>query len=114
MNSSREESQTLLIFIFLDVRVLSSTMTKTISVSLTKFDEGIFLGYSLSGKAYNIYNKRTLITEESMHVFFDETNPYKEDIVVCDDDDDILEVLMEDIVKNDKVDQSEHKEKNIQ
>src|SRR4051812_823419 len=52
-----------------------------------KSDEGIFLGYSLSSKAYRIYNKRTLTIEESMHVSFDETNTSKEEEVVCDDDD---------------------------
>lgn len=49
-----------------------------------------------------------------MYVSFDESNPSKEDIVVCDDDDDILKVPMEDITKNDKVDQTEHKEENTQ
>lgn len=43
-----------------------------------------------------------------MHVSSDESNPSKEDIVVCDDDD-ILELPMEDISKNDKVDQMEFK-----
>ena len=35
-------------------------------------DEGTFLGYSLTSKAYKIYNKRTLTIEESIHVAFDE------------------------------------------
>ena len=39
-----------------------------------KSDEGIFLGYSTSSKAYRIFNKRTLVVEESMHVVFDESN----------------------------------------
>ena len=39
-----------------------------------KSDEGIFLGYSLQSKAYRIYNKRTIIIEESIHVSFDESN----------------------------------------
>jgi len=39
-----------------------------------KSDEGIFLGYSLHNKAFKIYNKRTMIIEESIHVAFDETN----------------------------------------
>ena len=39
-----------------------------------KSDEGIFLGYSLHSKAFRIYNKRTMIIEESIHVAFDETN----------------------------------------
>ena len=36
----------------------------------SKADEGIFLGYSTSSKAYSVFNKRTLVVEESMHVFF--------------------------------------------
>jgi len=42
-----------------------------------KSDEGIFLGYSLSSKAFRIYNKRTMIIEESIHVTFDETDPIR-------------------------------------
>ncbi|XP_052291943.1 uncharacterized protein LOC127900768, partial [Citrus sinensis] len=36
----------------------------------SKSDVGIFLGYSNSSKAYRVYNKRTLVVEESMHVSF--------------------------------------------
>ena len=36
-------------------------------------DEGIFLGYSQTSKAYRIYNKRTKTIEESVHVKFDES-----------------------------------------
>ena len=39
-----------------------------------KSDEGIFLGYSTSSKAYRVFNKRTLVVEESIHVIFDESN----------------------------------------
>jgi len=39
-----------------------------------KSDEGIFLGYSLNSEAFRIYNKRTMIIEESIHVAFDEIN----------------------------------------
>ena len=39
-----------------------------------KSDEGIFLGYSLQSKTFRIYNKRTMIIEESIHVSFDESN----------------------------------------
>ena len=35
-------------------------------------DEGIFIGYSTSSKAYRVYSKRTKIVEESIHVVFDE------------------------------------------
>ena len=40
-----------------------------------KSDEGLFLGYSNRSKAYRVFNKRTCIVEESVHVVFVETNP---------------------------------------
>jgi hypothetical protein len=40
----------------------------------SKSDVGIFLGYSPTSKAYRVFNKRTLVVEESMHITFDETN----------------------------------------
>ncbi|KAH9669581.1 Integrase catalytic domain-containing protein [Citrus sinensis] len=47
--------------------------------NIGKFDPksnvGIFLGYSNSSKVYRVYNKNTLVVEESMHVIFDESNP---------------------------------------
>ena len=46
--------------------------------SLCKFDlksdEAVFLGYSSSIKAYRVYNKRTLVVEESILVNFNENN----------------------------------------
>ena len=39
-----------------------------------KSDEAIFLGYSSSSKAFRVFNKRSLVVEESIHVVFDETN----------------------------------------
>ncbi|KAF7130123.1 hypothetical protein RHSIM_Rhsim10G0192500 [Rhododendron simsii] len=52
----------------------------------SKSDEGIFIGYSLTSKAYRIYNKRTNLVEESIHVSFDESNPCAtKDVVVNDD-----------------------------
>ncbi|GAV56533.1 hypothetical protein CFOL_v3_00075 [Cephalotus follicularis] len=46
-----------------------------------KSDERIFLGYSLNSKTYRVFNKRTLIIEESIHVLFEESNsaPRKRD-----------------------------------
>ena len=40
----------------------------------TKVDEGIFLGYSTSSKAYTVYNYRTLRVKESINIKFNETN----------------------------------------
>ena len=58
--------------------------------NLSKFDPksnvGNFLGYSNTSKTYRVYNKRTLVMEESMHVIFDESNPSSIEKVVDDDD----------------------------
>ena len=47
--------------------------------NLGKFDaksnESIFLGYSLTSKAFRMFNKRTLVVEESIHVIYDKSNP---------------------------------------
>jgi len=56
-----------------------------------KSDEGIFLGYSLNGKAFRMYNKRTVIIEEFIHVAFDETNPIRPRKETLDDITDSLE-----------------------
>ena len=41
-----------------------------------KFDEGIFLGYSFTSKAYKVHNHKTLVIKESIHVVFDKSNSF--------------------------------------
>ena len=43
-----------------------------------KLDVGIFLGHSTSSKAFRVFNKRTMVVEESIHVifFFYESNNF--------------------------------------
>ncbi|GMI76746.1 hypothetical protein HRI_001343900 [Hibiscus trionum] len=50
-----------------------------------KSDEAIFLGYSSNSKAYRVFNKRTLVVEESIHVVFDDNLLSRKES--CDDDD---------------------------
>ncbi len=50
-----------------------------------KSDEGIFLGYSSVSKAFRVFNKRTLVIEESIHVVFNEVSNFKKN----DFDDDL-------------------------
>ena len=55
-----------------------------------KSDEGIFLGYSTSSKAYRVFNKRTLFVEEKTHIVFDESrsqnnHPIKKDENIFED-----------------------------
>jgi len=38
----------------------------------SKSEKAIFLGYSTTSKAYRVFNLRTRILEESMHIKFDE------------------------------------------
>ncbi|GJU20639.1 ribonuclease H-like domain-containing protein [Tanacetum coccineum] len=40
-----------------------------------KADEGFFVGYSTNSKAYRIFNSRTRIVEENLHVKFSEETP---------------------------------------
>ena len=65
--------------------------------NLEKFDskanKGIFLGYSTSSKAYRIFNKRTLVVEESMHVVFDETNSFDTRNDICSVENNVGELL---------------------
>ena len=43
----------------------------------TKSNEGIFLSYSSISKVFRIFNKRTLVIEESIHVVFNEVSELK-------------------------------------
>ncbi|KAJ9561429.1 hypothetical protein OSB04_006589 [Centaurea solstitialis] len=41
-----------------------------------KADDGFLVGYSTISKAYHVFNKRRQTIEETIHVQFDETNPF--------------------------------------
>nr|GEW02833.1 ribonuclease H-like domain-containing protein [Tanacetum cinerariifolium] len=40
-----------------------------------KADEGFFIGYSLNSKAFRVFNSRTRILEENLHIRFSESTP---------------------------------------
>nr|GFB06470.1 ribonuclease H-like domain-containing protein [Tanacetum cinerariifolium] len=40
-----------------------------------KADEGFFIGYSLNSKAFRVFNSRTWIVEENLHIRFSENTP---------------------------------------
>ncbi|GJZ48302.1 retrovirus-related pol polyprotein from transposon TNT 1-94 [Tanacetum coccineum] len=40
-----------------------------------KADEGVFVGYSLNNKAFRVFNSRTRIVEENLHIRFSESTP---------------------------------------
>ena len=50
-----------------------------------KSDVGIFLGYSTNSKAYRVFNSRTKVVEESIHVKFDDMISPPRNKVVDDD-----------------------------
>ena len=64
-----------------------------------KSDEAIFMGYALNSKAYRVFNKTSLIVEESIHIIFYETNatPRKD---VVNDDVDIEDLRIEEPKEN--------------
>ena len=59
----------------------------------SKADEGIFLGYSTTSKAYRVFNKKTLVFEESMHIVFDESNSLDPRNDICSVNDDVGDLL---------------------
>ena len=78
-----------------------------------KSDEAIFLGYSSTSKAFRVFNKRTLVVEESIHVIFDESNDLssrKNEGV--DDADPLIEGMKEITLKDSTIqDDEEHEDK---
>nr|GEW98341.1 ribonuclease H-like domain-containing protein [Tanacetum cinerariifolium] len=40
-----------------------------------KGDEGFFVGYSLNSKAFRVFNSRTMIVEENLHIRFSKSKP---------------------------------------
>ena len=69
-----------------------------------KSDEAIFMGYALHSKAYRVFNKSSLIVEESMHVIFYETNATPRKVV--DSDDVGIENTKEEEPKNTNIEES--------
>ena len=55
-----------------------------------KSDESLFLGYSLTSKAFRLFNKRALVVEKSIHIIFDESNLSSKNDSLDDDDVGIL------------------------
>ena len=51
-----------------------------------KLDVGIFLGYSTLSKAFRVFNKITMIVEESIHVIFYKSNKFLQERESFDDD----------------------------
>ena len=60
-----------------------------------KSDEAIFMGYAFNSKAYRVFNKTSLIVEESIHVVFDETNVAPRKGVSANDDANIEDEAVE-------------------
>jgi hypothetical protein len=69
-----------------------------------KADEGIFLGYSKTSAAFRVYNRRTLLVEESAHVVFDEHNSSEKESILG---------RMKELSIEDQKDQSEVSESGI-
>ena len=51
-----------------------------------KSDDAIVMGYALNSKAYRVFNKTSLIVEESIHVVFNETNTAPRKGVIVNND----------------------------
>ena len=75
MSFGKAKDLTFPIFIHLAQNVTLSNEKEQLGKFDAKSDEGVFLGYSLTSKAYRVFNKRTLVVEESIHVSFDDNMP---------------------------------------
>ena len=64
--------------------------------------------YSITSKAYRVFNKRTLTIEESIHVVFDESDPQEPRKATCNDDD--VTVILEKLNLEDKQEWEMNKE----
>nr|GEV76527.1 hypothetical protein [Tanacetum cinerariifolium] len=42
---------------------------------ITQADEGFFVGYSLNSKAFRVFNSKTRIVEEKLHIMFSKSTP---------------------------------------
>ena len=88
MSFGKVENLISIIFVSLVANVFILNQKDDLEIFDSKSDVGIFLGYSSSSKSYRVYNRRTLVVEESMHIVFDESNPFSsKKVVICDDDD---------------------------
>ena len=68
-----KELQKSITFMFLGVNVFILNTKEHLSKFDLKSNERIFMGYSTNSKAYRVFNKKSLVVEESMNVTFDET-----------------------------------------
>lgn len=77
-----------------------------------KSDEEIFLDYSLSSKAYRVFNNRLLIVEEFVYVDFDESKPQKSGKGNLSSFD-VSGVITEELVKDDTLEWNPPKDEDI-
>ncbi|OMO77060.1 Zinc finger, CCHC-type [Corchorus capsularis] len=75
-------------------------------------DEAIFLGYALNSKAYRVFNKTSLVVEESIHIVFDETDSALRKVMQDDDDAGINETNKKEIVTTDDTNEKATEESN--
>nr|GFA35482.1 retrovirus-related Pol polyprotein from transposon TNT 1-94 [Tanacetum cinerariifolium] len=71
-------------FTFLALYATLSEMVKILTTLRKKGDECIFVGYSTQSRAYRVFNKRTRVIMESIHVNFDELPQMASDHISSD------------------------------
>ena len=74
MNFGKTRNLILAISKFLELNALILNTKDNLGKFDGKLNVGIFLGYSSSSKAYRVFNKKTMVVEEPVHVVFDKSN----------------------------------------
>ena len=86
MSFGKIENPTLVIFSVFGCKCFILNKKDNLEKFYQKSNVDIFLGYSNIRNAYRVYNKRTPVVEESMHVMFNESNSSSVKKVVVNDD----------------------------
>ena len=109
MSFGKTRNSTLAISKSLDANVFILNTKDNLGKFDVKSNVGIFLGYSTSSKTFNVFNKRTMVVEESIHVIFYESNNSLQERESFDDDLG-LETFMRRLQIEDKRQQEENRE----
>ena len=85
MNYREKEDPIFHTFVHLDVCFILNTKDQFTKFD-SKVDKGIFLGYPNTSKAYKVFNTRTLVVEESIHVKFNDRLTFDRKLLDLKDD----------------------------
>ncbi|WRX08492.1 Integrase [Theobroma cacao] len=86
-----------------DVKAVAYILNRmSIKAMISKTPYELYKGYALNSNAYRVFNKRSLIVEESIDIVLDESNALQKEILADVDNTNDLERQMEEMSLDDK------------